>query len=226
MSERERERERVMSSTDRGEDQVKKQNQQQQQGERILAPTRRPDGTYRKQVRIRAGYTPQDEVAIYQPKPALMRKEMASHIGPPGYDPQLDSKPKTKAVKRNERKKEKKRLQANESNLEPTVVEDSIKQEAVVSLTSQINELAVSGDTSIVTPTTNSVEASEPIGSAQDLDKRIRALKKKIRLTEALQEKTAEQDLKPEQLEKLAKLEDWRKELKQLEDNKAEISAA
>ncbi|XP_045817477.1 partner of Y14 and mago-like [Trifolium pratense] len=223
----ERERERVMSSSDRGEDQVKKQNQQQQQGERILAPTRRPDGTYRKQVRIRAGYTPQDEVAIYQPKPALMRKEMASHIGPPGYDPQLDSKPKTKAVKRNERKKEKKRLQANESNLEPTVVEDSsIKQEAVVSLTSQINELAVSGDTSIVTPTTNSVEASEPIGSAQDLDKRIRALKKKIRLTEALQEKTAEQDLKPEQLEKLAKLEDWRKELKQLEDNKAEISAA
>lgn len=44
-----------------------------------------------------------------------------------------------------------------------------------------------------------------------------------IRLTEALQEKTAEQDLKPEQLEKLAKLEDWRKELKQLENKKAEI---
>jgi hypothetical protein len=42
-----------------------------------------------------------------------MRKEMASHIGPPGYDPQLDSKPKTKAVKRNERKKEKKRLQVS-----------------------------------------------------------------------------------------------------------------
>jgi partner of Y14 and mago protein len=47
-----------------------------------------------------------------------------------------------------------------------------------------------------------------------------------IRLTEALQEKTAEQDLKPEQLEKIAKLEDWLKELKQLEDKKAEISAA
>lgn len=45
-----------------------------------------------------------------------MRKEMASHIGPPpGYDPQLDPKPKTKAVKRNERKKEKKRLQVEET---------------------------------------------------------------------------------------------------------------
>lgn len=32
---------------------------------------------------------------------------MASHIGPPGYHPQFDSKPKSKAVKRNERKKEK-----------------------------------------------------------------------------------------------------------------------
>ena len=47
-----------------------------------------------------------------------------------------------------------------------------------------------------------------------------------IRQTEALQQKTAEQDLKPEQLEKLAKLEDWHKELKVLEDKKAETPTA
>lgn len=47
-----------------------------------------------------------------------------------------------------------------------------------------------------------------------------------IRLTESLQQKTAEQDLKPEQLDKLAKLEDWRKELKLLEDKKAETTAS
>ena len=41
-------------------------------GERILAPTRRPDGTLRKPIRIRAGYVPQDEVAIYQSKGALV----------------------------------------------------------------------------------------------------------------------------------------------------------
>lgn len=39
-----------------------------------------------------------------------------------------------------------------------------------------------------------------------------------IRLTEALQQKSAEQDLKPKELEELAKRDDWRKELKQLED--------
>lgn len=35
---------------------------------------------------------------------------MASQEGPPGYDPAISAKPKTKSVKRNERKKEK-RLQ-------------------------------------------------------------------------------------------------------------------
>ncbi|KAL4561637.1 hypothetical protein LXL04_033807 [Taraxacum kok-saghyz] len=41
------------------------------EGERLLAPTRRPDGTLRKPIRIRAGYVPQDEVAIYKSKGAL-----------------------------------------------------------------------------------------------------------------------------------------------------------
>lgn len=46
-----------------------------------------------------------------------------------------------------------------------------------------------------------------------------------IRLTEALEQRS-DQDLKPEQLEKLAKLEDWRRELKQLEDEKTETTVS
>ena len=42
------------------------------EGERILAPTRRPDGTLRKPIKIRAGYVPQEEVAIYQSKGSLV----------------------------------------------------------------------------------------------------------------------------------------------------------
>ncbi|KAL2647870.1 hypothetical protein AAZV13_05G143100 [Glycine max] len=176
------------------------------EGERIVGPTRRPDGTLRKPIRIRAGYTPQDEVAIYQPKGALLKKEMGS-AGPPGYDPDADSKPKpkpkTKSVKRNERKKEKRIQAALEKEKNVSEVEESGKQEFVEALTSQVNELAVQDS------------------QAQDIDKRIRALRKKIRLTEALEQKSTEQNLKPEQLEKLAKLEDWHRELKLLEDEKA-----
>ncbi|OAY44890.1 partner of Y14 and mago isoform X2 [Manihot esculenta] len=207
------------------------------EGERIVAPTRRPDGTLRKPIRIRAGYVPQDEVAIYQSKGALLKKEMQSQVVPPGYDPDLDVKHKTKSVKRNERKKEK-RLQAaleKRKNLEAMAVGNlkneepaegvSDTSESVKSLTSQMNELAVSVNSVLSTPA-DLTEASDPCASSQDIDKRIRALKKKIRIAEGQLHKTAPEDMKPEQLEKLAKLESWRQELKLLEPKKAEQASS
>jgi partner of Y14 and mago protein len=47
-----------------------------------------------------------------------------------------------------------------------------------------------------------------------------------IRLTEAQLQKTAKEEMKPEQLEKLTKLEGLHKELKLLEDKKAEMAAS
>ncbi|KAL3515600.1 hypothetical protein ACH5RR_022502 [Cinchona calisaya] len=204
------------------------------EGERILAPTRRPDGSLRKPIKIRAGYVPQEEVALYQSKGSLWRKEMASSQDvPPGYDPVTDAaKPKSKSAKRNERKKEK-RLQAalekgKESELNDTSsVEDSNNVlEPEKTITSQMNELNISSNSSVVNPPSNATESLTPADHAQDIDKKIRALKKKLRLTEAQQQKTVEQDMKPEQLEKVAKLEGWREELKLLEDKKAELVAS
>lgn len=192
------------------------------EGERLLAPTRRPDGTLRKPIRIRAGYVPQDEVAIYKSKGALLKKEMESlETVPPGYDPELDvvSKPKSKAAKRNERKKEKRLQQAaidkgkSEASSTEGVDQDLGPVESIVS---QINDITIS----VATPPLNSTDPDH----VPDIDKKIRALKKKIRLTEGQQQKTGN-ELKPEQMEKVAKLDDWRKELKLLEDKKASIEA-
>ncbi|KAI8025493.1 Partner of Y14 and mago [Camellia lanceoleosa] len=217
-----------------GEDEVKQLEAELsktlKQGERILAPTRRPDGTLRKPIRIRAGYVPQDEVAIYQSKGALWKKEMQSlQDVPPGYDQVLDSKPKTKSAKRNERKKEK-RLQAaldkgKNSDRNETSDEDASQGlESVEPVVSELNDLAISANSAAVAPPSNSTQCSTPSDPVPEIDKKIRALKKKIRLAEAQQQKTVEQDMKPEQLEKMAKLEGWRKELKLLEDRKAELS--
>ncbi|XP_011046144.1 PREDICTED: partner of Y14 and mago-like isoform X1 [Populus euphratica] len=210
------------------------------EGERIVAPSRRPDGTLRKPIRIRAGYVPQDEVAIYQSKGALWRKEMQSQEVPPGYDPDSHTKPKTKAVKRNERKKEKRHQQAalekgknTEAIEDGNMVKGALPDEdlghasnSVKSLTSQMNELAVSSNPTVVAPSSDLVDASNMESLVQDIDKRIRALKKKIRLAEAQQQKTPSQDMNPEQLEKLAKLEGWRQELKLLEGKKAEEASS
>lgn len=204
------------------------------EGERILAPTRRPDGTLRKPIKIRAGYVPQEEVAIYQSKGSLWKKEMASlQDVPPGYDPVTDAtKSKTKSAKRNERKKEK-RLQAalekgkeSEKNDTSSVEDSNNMLESEGTIASQMNELNISSNSSMVNPPSSSAESSTPADHVQDIDKKIRALKKKIRLTEAQKQKTMEQDMNPEQLEKVARLEGWREELKLLEDKKAELIAA
>ncbi|KAL4580679.1 hypothetical protein LXL04_016880 [Taraxacum kok-saghyz] len=199
------------------------------EGERLLAPTRRPDGTLRKPIRIRAGYVPQDEVAIYKSKGALLKKEMESlETVPPGYNPEFDvvSKPKSKSAKRNERKKEK-RLQATLEGKSEASSTEGVYQtlEPLESIVSQINDITISGNLSISTPPLNSTDSSATQQDhAPDIDKKIRALKKKIRLTEGQQQKTGS-DLKPEQMEKVAKLDDWRKELKLLEDKKASLEA-
>jgi partner of Y14 and mago protein len=195
------------------------------EGERILAPSRRPDGTLRKPIRIRAGYVPQDEVAIYQSKGVLLRREMSSV--PPGYDPVLDAKPKTKSAKRNERKKEKRIQQAANDKGKDWKSEVSSNEdlneatESIESILPHMNTLNILTNSST---SLNSTESMNPEDLVPDIDKRIRAIKKKIRLTEAQQQQKT--DMNPEQLEKLAKLEDWRKELKLLEDKKTEYASS
>ncbi|XP_050210184.1 partner of Y14 and mago isoform X2 [Mercurialis annua] len=227
-----------MGSSNREDDEIKKLaeiSKTLKEGEKLLAPTRRPDGSFRKPIKIRAGFVPQEEVPIYLSKGALWKKEMQSQqLVPPGYDPDYDAKPKTKAERRNERKKEK-RLQGK--NLEASSDGDMKREEllpeetvshasdSVKLLTTQMNELDVSANHVASAPGDTSGN-SEPSVLSQDTDKRIRALKKKIRLLEAQLQKIASQDMKAEQMEKLSKLEGWQHELKLLECKHSEQAAS
>ena len=53
-----------------------------ERGEKVLGPSRRPDGTLRKERRIRAGYTPQDELPAYvSPGQQVRRAPLAAQAG-------------------------------------------------------------------------------------------------------------------------------------------------
>ena len=52
--------------------------------------------------------------------------------------------------------------------------------EFVESVASQMNELTVTENPTTVTPPSESIECLNPGGAAPDIDKRIRALKKKV----------------------------------------------
>lgn len=66
-------------------------------------------------------------------------------------------------------------------NEEALHVEDLVNgSESVKQLMSQMNELAVSANVTVITPPSDSTEGSNSGNPVQDIDKRIRALKKKV----------------------------------------------
>lgn len=49
-------------------------------GDRVIGASRRPDGTLRKERRVRAGYTPQDEVQVYVSRGSQVRAHRSMRL--------------------------------------------------------------------------------------------------------------------------------------------------
>ncbi|KAJ7015621.1 partner of Y14 and mago-like isoform X2 [Populus alba x Populus x berolinensis] len=171
-------------------------------GERVVAPSRRPDGTLRKPT--------SDSGWLCTPR----RKSPSTNPEVPWLH--LERGKNTEAIVR------------WKNMVKGALLDEDLghASDSVKSLTSLMNELAVSSNPAVVAPSSDLADASNMESPVQDIDKRIRALKKKIRLAEAQQQKTPSQDMNPEQLEKLTRLEGWRQELKLLEGKKAEVASS
>ncbi|KAG0233678.1 hypothetical protein BGW42_007264 [Actinomortierella wolfii] len=175
---------------------------------RVIPSTRRPDGTYRKERKVREGYIPPEDVERYtnarlasaRPTPAQLQKqkekEQAERLAN-----------MSKAQKKNEKRKAKRK-------------EDQQQQQQQ----QQQHQLPVKATTTetVTEKKEDDGQSAEPVASvqqeAQDPAKLLRALKKKLTQAKTLKERQDNgETLLPEQAEKVAKIDDLQAQISSLQ---------
>ncbi|KAK9864101.1 hypothetical protein WJX84_000928 [Apatococcus fuscideae] len=204
---------------------------QNDRGERVIQGSRRPDGTYRKEVRVKAGYVPPDEQAAFTSRGSQFRNG-------PGRVPGLvlDDQPaqpavraKGKSAKRNEAKRKKKEeevqqmdgklaFQTADLRLEDGGDTSSPPQTGAAprnlsnSNTGGSQQPQAAGPFAAL-PTdaaTSRAATGAAAGDQANLEKRLRALRKKLRQVEGLIEKQAnESTLTQEERSKVEHASQW-----------------
>ena len=173
----------------------------------VIPASKRPDGTWRKERRVKAGYIPPDEVEKYESKGKRFLSNQANFT--PGLAPvpgaPASGEPK-KAMSKNQKKNERKKQKRKEG-------EQSDVNETPKSSTTHKDIDAVTKDVSKIDLRKNDDDSDN-----SDIVKKIKNVRKKLKqCDQILQKKNEGETLEKEQIEKLSKRDEFENELENLE---------
>ena len=173
--------------------------------DQVIPASRRPDGTWRKERRVKAGYTPPDEVEKYESKGKRFTNNQASCI--PGLAP-VPGAPEQKKVmsknqKKNERRKQKRKEESDTSETPTQKQTDTVAKEA----TKEISKIDL-----------NKKDDATATSDNSDILKKIKNVRKKLKqCDQILEKKNKGETLEKEQIDKLGKRDEFQDELDDLE---------
>ncbi|GAA5969309.1 hypothetical protein JCM21900_004583 [Sporobolomyces salmonicolor] len=212
-------------------------------GDRVVAASRRPDGTFRKPLKIRPGFTPQEDVSLFRPQRQL---EADAHRAAKGAVPGLKPHPmlqaalsgiaagQSKAQRKNAKRKEKRDEDTGAATAQGKGMQDDDDEEVPQAWDADEAEEAApladaaaspeapaarspSSSSSAPAPSAPSPARAADSPSEEATAKRIRALRKKLKQSQQLNARQAAGlDLPPAEKDKVDKMRELEDELAKL----------
>ncbi|KAM0796567.1 hypothetical protein BDR22DRAFT_893075 [Usnea florida] len=187
-------------------------------GDRHIPPSTRADGSLRKEIKIRPGYKPPEDVEVYKNRTAEAWKTRGSG-GVPGAEGLRESEDVVsspgKNAKRREARRKAKATEGDEENksLANANVNLQVEENGQPSTASR----RAAGLDWRIADSPQSQEPQPEVGPEVEKEKQVRNLKKKLRQARELREKKDKgENLLPEQFEKVIKIQELIRQLDSL----------